>query len=108
MVSNGTWKDYGVSIGSREISFDIFGDADSLDALGENFGGGLYEAELQYLINNEWARSSDDILFRRSKLGLILSETEIENLNLFLKKNNTKSQSSENIVPSENIEVLKA
>ena len=91
-----------------EISFDIFGDADSLDALGENFGGGLYEAEVQYLINNEWARSSDDILFRRSKLGLILSETEIENLNLFLKKNNTKSQSSENIVPSENKEVLKA
>jgi len=91
-----------------EISFDIFGDANSLDSLGENFGAGLYEAEVQYLINKEWARSSDDILFRRSKLGLLLSKTEVENLNLFLKNYNTKSQSFENIASSENQETISA
>ena len=91
-----------------EISFDIFGDADSLDSLGENFGAGLYEAEVKYLINKEWARSSNDILFRRSKLGLLLSKTEVENLNLFLKNYNTKSQSFENIASSENQETISA
>ena len=91
-----------------EISFDIFGDADSLDSLGENFGAGLYEAEVKYLINKEWARSSNDILFRRSKLGLLLSKTEVKNLNLFLKNYNTKSQSFENIESSENQETISA
>jgi glycerol-3-phosphate dehydrogenase len=41
-----------------------------LGDLGRDFGGGLYEREIVYLIEQEWARSSDDILWRRSKLGL--------------------------------------
>jgi glycerol-3-phosphate dehydrogenase len=40
--------------------------------LGVHFGGDLYEAEVRYLIDQEWARSADDILWRRSKLGLHL------------------------------------
>src|SRR5690625_774832 len=43
-----------------------------VQALGEDFGGGLYEAELAYLARNEWARSAEDVLWRRSKLGLHL------------------------------------
>jgi hypothetical protein len=31
---------------------------------------GLYEAELRYLCDQEWARSADDVLWRRTKLGL--------------------------------------
>jgi glycerol-3-phosphate dehydrogenase len=38
--------------------------------LGENFGGGLYRAEVEYLVQHEWARSAQDVLWRRSKLGL--------------------------------------
>jgi glycerol-3-phosphate dehydrogenase len=44
--------------------------------LGENFGGGLYERELAYLIECEWARSSEDVLWRRTKCGLHMSEAQ--------------------------------
>ncbi len=54
----------------------ILGDAKSLNDLGQNFGAGLYEAEVNYLRDNEFAQSADDILWRRSKLGLRLSAAE--------------------------------
>ena len=44
--------------------------ARSLADLGEDLGGGLYAAEIDYLIKEEWAQTADDILWRRSKLGL--------------------------------------
>ena len=50
----------------------IIGEAGALGELGEHFGGTLYEAELRYLMRHEYARSGDDVLFRRSKLGLHL------------------------------------
>ncbi|MGP1393887.1 MAG: glycerol-3-phosphate dehydrogenase [Inquilinaceae bacterium] len=42
--------------------------------LGEDFGGGLYEAEVAYLVDGEWARTAEDILWRRTKLGLAVPE----------------------------------
>jgi glycerol-3-phosphate dehydrogenase len=50
--------------------------AGSLDDLGESFGGGLTRAELDYLIGQEWAETAEDVLWRRSKLGLHLSAEE--------------------------------
>ncbi|PPD45949.1 MAG: glycerol-3-phosphate dehydrogenase [Methylocystis sp.] len=47
--------------------------ARSMDDLGRDFGSGLTEAELRYLVENEWARTADDVLWRRSKLGLHMS-----------------------------------
>jgi glycerol-3-phosphate dehydrogenase len=44
--------------------------------LGAEVAPGLHEAELRYLHEHEWARSSDDVLWRRSKLGLHLSAAE--------------------------------
>jgi len=44
--------------------------------LGAEVAPGLYEAELRYLHDHEWARSADDVLWRRSKLGLHLSDAE--------------------------------
>jgi glycerol-3-phosphate dehydrogenase len=44
--------------------------------LGEPVAPGLYEAELRYLHDHEWARSADDVLWRRTKLGLHLSEEQ--------------------------------
>jgi glycerol-3-phosphate dehydrogenase len=48
----------------------IIGAARSLDELGEDFGGGLTAAEVDYLVAQEWACTVEDILWRRSKLAL--------------------------------------
>jgi len=48
----------------------ILGAARTTDALGEDLGGGLTTAEVQYLAREEWARTADDILWRRTKTGL--------------------------------------
>ena len=48
----------------------ILSSARSLAELGESFDGGLTAAEVDYLVHHEWARTPDDILWRRSKLGL--------------------------------------
>jgi glycerol-3-phosphate dehydrogenase len=48
----------------------VLGGARSLADLGADFGAGLSQAEIDYLISQEWARTADDVLWRRSKLGL--------------------------------------
>jgi glycerol-3-phosphate dehydrogenase len=48
----------------------FLGEAQSLDQLGPRFAGDLTGAELRYLVEHEWAQSADDVLWRRSKLGL--------------------------------------
>ncbi len=59
---------------------EIIGEARSLDDLGQHFGGDFYEAEARYLIEHEWARSAEDILWRRSKLGLHLEPAAVQAL----------------------------
>jgi len=54
----------------------LLGDGTHQPELGQHFGAGLYELEAKFLINHEWATSADDILWRRSKLGLHMSEGE--------------------------------
>ncbi|MEP2234332.1 MAG: glycerol-3-phosphate dehydrogenase [Alteripontixanthobacter sp.] len=49
---------------------DILGDARDAEALGQDFGAGLTAREVDWLRANEFATSADDILWRRSKLGL--------------------------------------
>jgi glycerol-3-phosphate dehydrogenase len=44
--------------------------------LGTTFGADLTEAELRYLVRSEWARTANDVLWRRSKLGLRLTKAE--------------------------------
>lgn len=56
--------------------YEIIGEATSLKDLGEVLGGDLTTREVDYLIEREWARTGEDILWRRSKLGLHLSEAE--------------------------------
>jgi len=55
---------------------DILADAASLGDLGRHFGADLYEAEVRYLIDREWAMTAEDVLWRRSKLGLQLTVEE--------------------------------
>jgi glycerol-3-phosphate dehydrogenase len=47
---------------------------------GERFGGDLTEREVRYLIAHEWARTAEDVVWRRSKLALHMSRGEIERL----------------------------
>jgi glycerol-3-phosphate dehydrogenase len=61
----------------------ILGNATSLDGLGRHFGAGLYEAEAVYLRDHEYAQSADDILWRRSKLGLRLNALEQASLSMW-------------------------
>ena len=60
----------------------ILGDADSLAALGADYGAGLTQAEVDYLRREEWATRAVDVVWRRSKLGLRLSAREIEALDV--------------------------
>ena len=54
--------------------------AGRIEDLGDDFGGGLYEAEVDYLVDNEWARTAEDILWRRSRLGLHVGEDTVSRL----------------------------
>lgn len=60
------------------------GNATSLADLGTHFGHGLYAKEVDYLIDREWARSADDILWRRTKLGLRFTAGEIAKLDDYM------------------------
>jgi len=51
---------------------DVLGDARMPADLGPHFGGGLFAREIEYLMREEWAETADDLLWRRSKLGLAL------------------------------------
>lgn len=54
--------------GSR--TSDLLGNAATPADLGQDFGAGLHAREVDYLVSAEWARSAQDILYRRSKMGL--------------------------------------
>jgi len=50
----------------------ILGEAKTVDELGRYFGANLYAAEVDYLVHQEWARTADDVVWRRTKCGLHL------------------------------------
>ena len=52
------------------------GDATTRSDLGRNFGAGLSEAEVDYMRRVEFAQTAEDVLWRRSKLGLHMDEAE--------------------------------
>jgi glycerol-3-phosphate dehydrogenase len=64
----------------------ILGSASSLDDLGRQFGADLTEAEIRYLMEHEWAIDAEDVVWRRSKLGLRMSFAEIEELEDFMRR----------------------
>ena len=58
----------------------VVGEAGSLEAMGRDFGAGLTQAEVDYLVREEWAMRAADVVWRRSKLGLRLGAQQIEAL----------------------------
>ncbi len=72
-------RTYGTSTG------DILRDCHSVADLGIHFTGTLYQAEVEHLIHNEWAITSEDILWRRTKQGLYATNVDINALNQFMR-----------------------
>lgn len=68
------------------LTAKVLGEARELGDLGRHFGADLYACEVEYLRRHEWARTADDILWRRSKLGLHLSAAEAEALAEWLRE----------------------
>jgi len=62
----------------------IIGKANRIEDLGRDFGEGLTAAEIDYLVDQEWARTADDILWRRSKLGLHLPQGVASEIDAYL------------------------
>ena len=69
------------------LAREILAGAETTEELGIHFGAGLYQREVEYLVNHEWAASAEDVLWRRTKLGLRLTEAEVERLDQWLKEN---------------------
>ena len=69
---------YGSSAGT------VLGNARATEALGRHFGADLYECEVRHLMQKEWARTADDVLWRRTKHGLRLSRDEAAALEAFM------------------------
>ncbi|MDH3668362.1 MAG: glycerol-3-phosphate dehydrogenase [Paracoccaceae bacterium] len=59
---------------------DVLGTARSMADLGRCFGWNLTEREVVWLIEKEWARSAEDVVWRRSKIGLRLTKDQISAL----------------------------
>jgi len=60
------------------------GDATCRADLGHDFGNGLSAAEVDYLVANEWAVTAEDLLWRRSKLGLLCDARQVATLSEYL------------------------
>ena len=81
-----TAKRLGRTYGTR--ANDWLGDAQSFADLGQDFGHGLTAAEVDYLIAQEWAHTAEDVLWRRTKLGLRFTGAQTDTLVQYLSQNN--------------------
>jgi glycerol-3-phosphate dehydrogenase len=64
----------------------VLGDVKSMTDLGPQFPGGLTGAEVGYMMRQEWAQMPDDVLWRRSKAGLLAKPEDVEVLTQFMRK----------------------
>lgn len=64
----------------------VLGAATSVDDMGVELAPGLHECELRYLCEREWARSAEDVLWRRSKLGLHCDAAAVERVEGWIRK----------------------
>ncbi|KRA42017.1 glycerol-3-phosphate dehydrogenase [Devosia sp. Root635] len=63
---------------------DVLGSASDTGGLGRHFGWDLYAAEVDYLVAHEWARTAQDVLWRRTKVGLRVSADEVAALGAYM------------------------
>lgn len=65
-------------------AYKFLKESESYADLGEKFTEDFYSAEIDYLIEHEWALTVDDIIWRRTKRGLYLNENDIVNIDKYL------------------------
>lgn len=65
---------------------EVLGDARCMEDLGIVFGEGFTEAELRFLQRHEWALTADDVLWRRTKLGLHLQQRDVAAIESYLRQ----------------------
>lgn len=58
----------------------------SVKQMGKSFGAGLTEIEVKWLMNREWAQTAEDVVWRRTKLGLRLNDKEIAALDTWMQR----------------------
>lgn len=68
------------------LTYSILGSSHSLEAQGQHFGNHLYENEVRYLMRQEWATCAEDIIWRRSFIGVEFSEKQAETLQNWIRK----------------------
>ena len=60
------------------LMHQVIGNAESITEMGQQFASTFYECEARYLIEHEWAQSAEDVLTRRTKHGLHMTQVEKE------------------------------
>ncbi|WP_434518597.1 glycerol-3-phosphate dehydrogenase [Pseudomonas sp. NFX1] len=85
-------KRWAVTYGSR--TWQLLEGVNGPDDLGQAIGGGLFTREVDYLRETEWAVSTQDILWRRTKLGLFTSESEQRALADYLAQGDARSNAA--------------
>lgn len=69
------------------LAEQILGGATTSADLGQEFGSGLFECEVRWLVDHEWAVTAEDILWRRTRLGLTAAPETTEKLTQWLQQN---------------------
>ena len=80
----------------------MLGEARSAADLGRHFGATLTEAEVRYLVDQEWAVTAEDVLWRRSKLGLHLTRAEAAALEAWMRETVPSASAPQEPVLGEN------
>ena len=81
-IGEATAERWAHAYGTRTMHF--LQHSNSIHELGQDFGHGLFAQEVDYLVDQEWAITSEDILKRRSKLYLDFNQDEIQILEMYL------------------------
>jgi len=68
-------------------SWELLKDVSTLEDMGEDFGAGLNAQEVKYLMKFEWAQTAEDVVWRRSKLGIRMSKDQIAALDTWMINN---------------------
>jgi glycerol-3-phosphate dehydrogenase len=73
----------------------VLGDAKTRADLGEDFGADLTAAEVRYLMRHEWAETAEDVLWRRTKLGLFFDPLAQDALAQFMASESSRPAAAE-------------
>jgi glycerol-3-phosphate dehydrogenase len=69
----------------------------NIEDMGQDFGGTLSEREVEYLMKHEWAECAEDVVWRRSKLGIRLDKKQISVIEDWMQQQTISDQCSEKL-----------